>query len=233
MNQISKNIKECRLEAKLTQDQVAEKLYMTRQNISSYETGRTEPDIETIQKLAGLFDVPVERLLFGDAILKKRQRLNRIILICAGIYILGLATTSLLLVMINTYLIHPYMKLGRSLSMAALPEEYRQIIEIRFKALDVQYAFSQFVSAFAKIGGLVVLYFDITTKSAIPVAAKGKFLGALALGMILAVVPFGLMDRFYGLNANYLLSPVGDAIFLVVYSVIALGVTAWRRNQEK
>lgn len=233
MNKISKNIKECRLDAKLTQDQVAEKLHMTRQNISSYETGRTEPDIETIQKLAVLFDVPVERLLYGDTILKKRQKLNRAIIIFAGVYILGLVAASLLLLVINTYLVHPYMQSGRSLSMSSLPEEYRQIIEMRFKVLDVQCALSQFVSVFVKMSGLLVLYFDITTKPAVSVAAKGKFLGALALGMILAVVPFGLMDSFYGLNANYLLAPIGDAIVLAAYAMIDFGVTAWRKYKGK
>ena len=229
MNQISKNIKECRLESKLTQDQVAEKLHMTRQNISSYETGRTEPDVETIQKIADIFDVPVERLLYGDAILKKRKKLNRSIVISAGVYLLGLAAVSLLLLMINTYLVHPYMKPGRSLSMSALPEEYRRIIEIRFKALDIQYALSQLVSVFAKIGGLVIVYFDITTKPAVPVSAKGKFLGALALGMIFAVVPFGLMDGFYSLNANYLMAPITDLIVFAIYMFLdLLIVTMWR-----
>lgn len=232
MNQISKNIKECRLEAKLTQDQVAEKLHMTRQNISSYETGRTEPDIETIQRLASLFDVPVERLLYGDAILKKRRKLNRTIVICAGVYLLGLAAASVLLLVVNTYLVHPYMQSGRSLSMSSLSEEYRQIIEIRFKALDVQYALSQFVSAFAKVGGLVILYFDVITKPAVSVTAKGKFFGALVLGMILAVIPFGLMDGFYGLNANYLITPSGDFVVFGVYMAIDLAVTVWRKQRK-
>ncbi len=230
MNQISKNIKECRLEAKLTQDQVAEKLHMTRQNISSYETGRTEPDVETIQKIADIFDVPVERLLYGDAILKKRKKLNRSIVISAGLYLLGLAAVSLLLLMINTYLVHPYMKPGRSLSMSSLPEEYRRIIEMRFKALDIQYVFSQLVSVLARMGGLVIVYFDITTKAAVSVAAKGKFLGTLALGMILAVVPFGLIDNFYGLNANYLMAPITDLIVFVIYMLLDLLVVTLRKR---
>ena len=232
MNQISKNIKECRLEAKLTQDQVAEKLHMTRQNISSYETGRTEPDVETIQKIADIFDVPVERLLYGDAILKKRKKLNRSIVISTGIYLLGLAVASLLLFVINTYLVHPYMKPGRSLSMSSLPEEYKRIIEMRFKALDIQYALSQLVSVFAKIGGLVIVYFDIITKPAVHVAAKGKFLGVMVLGLILAVVPFGLMDGFYGLNANYLMAPITDLIVLAIYIFLDLLVVTLRKRSH-
>ena len=231
MNRISKNIKECRLEVKLTQDQVAEKLHMTRQNISSYETGRTEPDIETIQKLAGIFDVPVERLLYGDAILKKRQKLNRTIMLSAGIYILGLAAVSLLLLIINTWLVHPYMQSDRTLSMSSLPEEYRKVIEMRFKALDIQYALSQLISIFAKIGGLVIVYFDITTKPAGSTSAKGKFLGLFSLGMILAVVPFGLLDNYYGLNANYLMVPIRDLVLLGIYTVIDLSLIALKKRK--
>lgn len=44
-----------RNECNLSQREVAEKLKISKSTIASYETGRTEPDIETFAKLAVLY----------------------------------------------------------------------------------------------------------------------------------------------------------------------------------
>ena len=46
---IPKNIKRLRQQASLTQDQLAEKLFVTRQTVSLWENGKTQPDIETLE----------------------------------------------------------------------------------------------------------------------------------------------------------------------------------------
>ena len=48
-------LKHARNESKLSQYEVAEKLNLKQPTIASYESGRTEPDIETIGKLAQLY----------------------------------------------------------------------------------------------------------------------------------------------------------------------------------
>lgn len=53
----------------MTQETLAEKLFISRQAVSSWETDRTQPDIEMIGKLAEVFDVPLEELIYG----KKRN----------------------------------------------------------------------------------------------------------------------------------------------------------------
>lgn len=69
---ICHNLKYCRSQLGLTQDQVAERLHITRQTVSNYETGRSQPDLDTLVRLAGLYQVPVETLLYGDR--KERRR---------------------------------------------------------------------------------------------------------------------------------------------------------------
>ena len=44
---ISKNIKRLRQQAGLTQEQMAEKLFVTRQTVSLWENSKTQPDIQT------------------------------------------------------------------------------------------------------------------------------------------------------------------------------------------
>jgi transcriptional regulator with XRE-family HTH domain len=66
MNQVGKNIKKYREAKKATQDDMAKALFVTRQAVSNWETGKTEPDIDTMQKIAGFLNVSVEELIYGE-----------------------------------------------------------------------------------------------------------------------------------------------------------------------
>ena len=65
MNKVSTTIKLLRIEKGINQEQLAEQLHVTRQAVSSWETGKTQPDIETLTRIAEYFDVSVERLIYG------------------------------------------------------------------------------------------------------------------------------------------------------------------------
>lgn len=52
-----------RTERGLSQDELAEKVYVTRQAVSRWETGETVPNTETLKLLSGLFDVSINTLL--------------------------------------------------------------------------------------------------------------------------------------------------------------------------
>lgn len=65
VNVIGKNIKKFRENEKLTQEDVADKLNVTRQAISNWETEKTQPDIDTLQKIAQVLEVSVEEIIYG------------------------------------------------------------------------------------------------------------------------------------------------------------------------
>ncbi len=54
---------EFRIKHGLSQDALAEKLYVTRQAVSRWETGETVPSTETLKSLSKLFDVSINTLL--------------------------------------------------------------------------------------------------------------------------------------------------------------------------
>lgn len=56
-------ILELRNKAGLSQDELAEKVYVTRQAVSRWENGETTPNIETLKLLSKLFDVSINTLL--------------------------------------------------------------------------------------------------------------------------------------------------------------------------
>lgn len=70
MAEVGKHIKKIRKEKKLTQDDLAERLHCTRQTISNYENGKSEPGIEILIELAGVLEVEIDDLIYGP---KKRE----------------------------------------------------------------------------------------------------------------------------------------------------------------
>ena len=68
MSKISKNIKKFRKLCDMTQEELAVKIHVTRQTVSSWETDRTQPDLEILMSLSGVFGVEVEELIYGKKI---------------------------------------------------------------------------------------------------------------------------------------------------------------------
>lgn len=56
-------ILELRRKANLSQDELAEKVFVTRQAVSRWENGETTPNTETLKLLSKLFDVSINTLL--------------------------------------------------------------------------------------------------------------------------------------------------------------------------
>ena len=52
-----------RKEKNLTQDELAEKVFVTRQAVSRWESGETTPNVETLKLLSKVFDVSINTLL--------------------------------------------------------------------------------------------------------------------------------------------------------------------------
>jgi len=60
---ISQTIKEKRKEYQLTQEQLAEKIFVSTKTISNWETEKTTPDIQNLILLSKLFDISLDNLL--------------------------------------------------------------------------------------------------------------------------------------------------------------------------
>ncbi|WP_408954766.1 helix-turn-helix domain-containing protein [Natroniella sp. ANB-PHB2] len=60
---IGSRLKELRKDKKITQEQLANKLGITRGSVGLYEQGKRSPDNEMLSKIADFFDVSVDYLL--------------------------------------------------------------------------------------------------------------------------------------------------------------------------
>ena len=73
----NENLKYLRKEANLTQEQLAEKLNVSRQAVTKWESGQSLPDIQNLKEMADMFGVTMDALVgeIGtkkDSILKKK-----------------------------------------------------------------------------------------------------------------------------------------------------------------
>ena len=89
MRDIGKNIRALRMRKKLSQDQLAEAIHVTRQTVSNYETGRSRPDVEMLTELAQALDVDIKELVYGPIGREHSARLLR--RLAVGAVLTGLA----------------------------------------------------------------------------------------------------------------------------------------------
>lgn len=70
--ELAEHIKHYRKELGLSQEDLAERIYVSRQSVSNWETGKTYPDIHTLLLLADVFDTSLDTLVKGDLPMMKQ-----------------------------------------------------------------------------------------------------------------------------------------------------------------
>lgn len=88
MRDIGRNIKELRRAQKLTQEELAERLHVTRQTVSNYENGRTRPDIDMLLDIAAALDTDANALLYGTPQMEDRRREWRKFAVAIGMFLI-------------------------------------------------------------------------------------------------------------------------------------------------
>lgn len=81
MNQLAQQIRALRTSKKLSQDDLAEKLYISRQAVSKWENGEATPDIDKLVQLTEIFDVSLDYLVLEknpkkEIVVEKQGRMN-------------------------------------------------------------------------------------------------------------------------------------------------------------
>lgn len=92
MSKFSESIKKHRKAKGLTQNQLAQKLYVTKQAISKWETGSGYPDTSTLPTLAKLLDISIDELMGENQELIKKSILRKVfLLISSSVMIISLS----------------------------------------------------------------------------------------------------------------------------------------------
>ncbi|MHC5230145.1 helix-turn-helix domain-containing protein [Enterococcus sp. LJL99] len=71
--EIGKIIKRCRLEKGLTQEELGNKFYVSRQLVSKWENNRSYPDLNQLIQLSDFFNLSLDELMRGDKKMIKKK----------------------------------------------------------------------------------------------------------------------------------------------------------------
>ena len=120
MNDVGKNIRRYRQQNGLTQDALAERLHVTRQAVSNWETGKNQPDLETLEALAGALDLEPAELIYGKKQEYPRFRRKAVI----WVIVLGVLA---LLALLDALFILPLLMELRKKTFNVLPYAVNQL----------------------------------------------------------------------------------------------------------
>ena len=67
--EFNEKLKTIRMNHKLTQEQLSQKLHISRTAVSKWESGRGFPNIEALKNISKLFNMPIDQLLSGEELL--------------------------------------------------------------------------------------------------------------------------------------------------------------------
>ena len=71
--EIGSQIKKLRNALGLSQEELAEKIYVTRQTISNWENEKSYPDIHSLLALSSIFEISLDQLIKGDIEIMKQE----------------------------------------------------------------------------------------------------------------------------------------------------------------
>lgn len=71
--ELGTQIKKYRNQHGFSQDELAEKIFVSRQSISNWENGKTYPDIKSLLLLSEVFSVSLDQLVKGDIEIMKKE----------------------------------------------------------------------------------------------------------------------------------------------------------------
>ena len=71
--EVGAQIKKYRINMGISQEELAEKVYVSRQTVSNWETEKNYPDIHSILLLSSVFNVSLDQLIKGDVEIMKKE----------------------------------------------------------------------------------------------------------------------------------------------------------------
>ena len=224
MPAIHENLRLLRQARGMTQAAVAQAISVTRQTVSGYETGRTQPDLETLKRLAELYGADLSDILYGTNRLQKRLKMiYRICLGLSALLLLGILVHAAILWSINHFVVVP---------PRAAYEQFGGIAKLRFFWLEAAALIVGAAGGLFRIGCLVLSYPVAVLRQALPPHRVLIWSLGVAVAAHVIVLPFALTDPLYGL-ANYLLPVWGTLPALLLVDLVSLTAWAVRRLRRK
>jgi len=206
MSSIHENLKAARKARGMTQEEAAQHLGVTRQTVSSYEAGRTQPDLDMLRRLAEVYDTEINDLLYGDSREQRRWRRVR----RTGIAALLSAGVCGLLSAIPLWVSNTWFWPGSGSAIADVFQSRILLGEIALWGESLDLFLNRLLC-------LLLLVFYAMLERPLPLKTKGKWLGLYALCALGSVGFWGMLDSRVAL-INYTVT----AISCVIHAILAV-----------
>lgn len=225
---IHENLRNLRLAANMTQEQAAEQIGITRQGLSSYETGRTLPDVETLTRLAELYDTDLESLIYGKA--QKARVYHAIKVVAVALYISLAALT--LIGSASLWTCNHFFAIPDGQMMTAA---IKQMFEIRTRLLTIRQNADSLILMIASLGAALLLI--ICASKRCRYRLKDRLISvAICSGTILLITfLFGVSDHVYTIT-DYLITPLlvtARLCFFLLLDILIENVQKCKRTETK
>ncbi|MCF8020310.1 XRE family transcriptional regulator [Petrocella atlantisensis] len=118
--ELNEKLQELRKQKELTQEELAEKLFVSRTAISKWESGRGYPNIDSLKAIAEFFDVTIDELLSSKELLSLAQKDSAIKIQQVRDLVFGLLDLSFLLLIFIPLFGQPEGDFIRQVSLIAI-----------------------------------------------------------------------------------------------------------------
>ena len=217
------NLRALRQRCKMTQQQAADRLGVTRQALSGYESNRTRPDIDRLQALAALYGTDLEGVVYGTAPALKARKAVRIA--AAGFFIiLTLIHTAGAACLCAANRFFPLPGDGGTVSAETL-RRHTPLMTV-WEKTDAAGAI------LAATGGLLMLVALLSLRCRFSLEQKLIGFVVLAAGLLLPGLCFGLADPVFPV-IDYLIMPGRDVFRFLAFLLVLIAAEALMRRREE
>ena len=221
---IHQNLRRLRAQSGMTQEQVAARLNITRQALSSYESGRTRPDIDMLLRLCQVYHTDLEGLVYGDTErLRWERRVKLLAFSVLGVLLALTAIASALLWSAHTFF---------PLTDGQIVQTGGAAMEAHFRLTDAWEGVDGLILTAALLGFLALVLMMRGEKRRLAWKKKLLYLAGLAAGVLLLPLPFALTDPAFA-PIDYLITPllvVGRMLFFFALDAALCLVERKRRG---
>lgn len=224
MVKINETLRQLRRDSGMTQEQVAAQLGVTRQALSGYESGRTQPGLDTLQRLADIYEVELTDLIYGNR--PKQQiyiSLKVLAIVTLSLFLIMVLAESLILWTINHFFV---------LDQGLLTDADQALADIRFRFLDARAMAVSILGSFFHACCIALLVLSLCLKRPLSIKAKLLFFLALVLGSTLITIPLALTDPVYPM-VDYILPPATVLAGILPLPAVSLIVDAIRARRKR
>lgn len=217
---IHNNLRRLRQNRGMTQEQVASQVGITRQALSSYESGRTRPDIDMLLRLSAVYGTDLDGVVYGETQSLRAMKRLRITAITVIALLAALTLiSSALLWSANTFF-----------PMTPGPVTERALAEAHFRLTNGWELVDGVILAASLMGFFALTMLDLMGKGVVSGRTRLLFVAAAAAAILFPPLPFALTDPSFS-PVSYYITPFLVLVRLAFFLAVDTAVLFIRRSR--